>query len=334
MSQPPPSRRLLLLDPDPSSALPAALRAALSDHELKVASPREDWAPLAEQAEFLVFATNPADLGSLRLLHHLLRRAPEKRAVLLVGDRGLGGAEPLLALPNVRFLPEPWTPRGLEIALASAAPAPAGGSAAEPAAATGEIMAGIVDGLRDPLASLSGYLQLLRGEASAEQSSLVGPALDSAREMDRLLEALELAARPGKARRESLDARSVAQRLVEEAIREGARAELDWQGRSITLDGDLKRLSAALYAARSFLDRFGPGGPLRLRGGLDEEGRPFLAWEAVQTPPAPTEAVAPPPFLPAILARLAEQLGADPVLRSLDEKVPLGAGLRWAPPEA
>ncbi len=328
MEPAPPSRRLLLLDADPGSPLAAAVKAVLPGVELRAVHPKDDWPPMAGAAELLLVPTNQADLSTLRLLHHILREAPDKQAVLLVGDRGLAGGESLLSLPNVRFLPEPWTPRGLEQVLSRRSAVNGGESAA-----SGEMLAGIVEGLRDPLASLSGYLQLLRGEAADAQGSLIGPALDSAREMDRLLEALELAARPGRPRRETLDGKGVATRLVEQAVQEGARAELHWDGPALTLEADLRRLTAALYTARLFLDRFGPGGPLQLHAGV-HDGRPFLAWETAQPEDSGEPPSRPPLFLPGVLARLALQLGAEPLLRWHREAVPIAAGLSWRAPEA
>ncbi|MBL7008431.1 MAG: hypothetical protein ISR76_05495 [Planctomycetes bacterium] len=327
MDPAPPSRRLLLLDADVSGPLAVGVRSILPEAELRTVHPKDDWPPLAASADLLVLATNCADLSTLRLLHHILREAPEKLAVLLVGDRGLAGAESLLSLPNVRFLPEPWTPRGLEQVLLHRS-RPRGG---EPGSA--EMLAGVVEGLRDPLASLSGYLQLLRGESGEDQGSLIGPALESAREMDRLLEALELAARPGRPRRETLDGRGIASRLVEQAVQDGARAELAWDGPPMTLEIDLRRLNAALYVARLFLDRFGPGGPLLLRGKV-EEARATLAWETPEPDSDSPQPTRPPAFLPGVLARLAEQLGAEPVFRWHREAVPVAAGLSWPRPPA
>ncbi len=325
MEPAPPSRRLLLLDADGSSPLAAGVRSILPDLEHRAVHPRDDWPPLAAAADVLVLQTNGADLSTLRLLHHILRDAPDKQAVLLVGDRGLAGAESLLGLPNVRFLPEPWTPRGLEQVFSRQ------GRGAASDAASGEMLAGIVEGLRDPLASLSGYLQLLRGEAADAQGTLIGPALDSAREMDRLLEALELAAKPGRPRRETLDAKGIAARLVEQAVRDGVRAELDWSGPPVTLETDLQRLKAALYASRLFLDRFGPGGPLALHGGV-EEGRAFLLWRVPDPEDASPQPTKPPVFLTGVLERLAAQLGAEPALRWYREAIPVAAGLSWRPP--
>lgn len=321
-----PSRRFLLLDTDASGPLAVAVRAALPGAtELRTLHPQEDWPPQAAEAEVLVLATNRLDLSSLRLAHHVLRDAPGKQAVLVVGDRGLAGAEALLGLPNVRFLPEPWTTRGLEQVL-NARGRDLGGDSA-----TGELLAGVVEGLRDPLAALSGYLQLLRGEAEAGQSSLIGPALDSAREIDRLLEALELAARPARPRRETLDLGKVAARVVEQAVQEGARAELRWEGPAHSVETDLQRLQAALFVARLFLERFGPGGALVLRGGV-AGGRHVLAWESAAAAPAsaPSERpTRPPTFLPGVMARLAVQLGAEPLLRWRRAGEPAAAGLGW-----
>ncbi|RMH05396.1 MAG: sensor histidine kinase [Planctomycetota bacterium] len=324
----PSSRSLLLLDPDPDGPLAKALRALLPRADLRVLPPTADWPPRAEGCDLVVLRTNRADLSSLRLLHHILRRNSALQAVLVVGDRGLAGAEPLLGLPNVRFLPEPWTPRGLEQVVL--------GRGRVQGADDAELLSGLVEGLRDPLASLSGYLQLLRGEAPAADEGLVGPALDSARELDRLLAALELATSPSGSHRELVDGKGVAQRLFEQARRGDDRLRLEWEGPTVTIEVDLRRLEAALHAGRLLLERFGPGGDLVLRGGI-EEGHARLYWlaaeEGGETAPA-AEAVRPPGFLAALLARLAAQLGAQPLLRWRDGAVPVAAGLSWPPPRS
>lgn len=72
------------------------------------------------QAALLV-CSDGLPLSVLQFLGELLAARPQLLAVLLVGSRGLAGAEGLLALANVRLLPEPWTPAALRQLLGAGA---------------------------------------------------------------------------------------------------------------------------------------------------------------------------------------------------------------------
>ncbi len=191
-----------------------------------------------------------------------------------------------------------------------------------------EFLDGLVERFRDPLASLSGYLQLLesRQEASPE---LIQPALAAAREMDGMLEILHLAAGDRMLHPTRLSAEQLAIDALKEAQKCGIEVSLDRQ-QDFRVRADARLAQAALLVARTLLDRFGGGTGLALSCKQLEEGA-ALYWDVVDAPLAPeSSAVAPPPFLEQLLARLGERLGADSVVHSSHGgAVPRRAGLVW-----
>ena len=96
-----------------------------------------------------------------------------KMPVLYVQGKGtLVGLEPLFQRHELRILPEHWTPSLLREIVCSEA------RSASPI--QHDFLDGLVEGLRDPLASISGYLQLLRAQESDE--NCLTPALAATRQ--------------------------------------------------------------------------------------------------------------------------------------------------------
>jgi len=209
---------------------------------------------------------------------------------------------------------------------------PESDSASQPFGA--EFLGGAVEGLRDPLTSISGYLQLLRSQAEAREEETGGTdrdarlldlALLAARELDRLLEALDLATSPRPPHPRELDLAEELRRAVEG---EGRALEQEPEGEALPrVRADARLLQAGLHAARLLLARFGPAGRPRLR--IQPEGRDLvLAWVLEPaSPDAVLERTRPPAFLPRVLEALAARMGAEAVLERRGV-VPVRAGLR------
>ncbi|MDA1260705.1 MAG: hypothetical protein O3A20_08790 [Planctomycetota bacterium] len=326
----PDAGRVMLLHSEPG--LEAWLGHALPDARI-VAQSFElgAWLRTAFDPQVIgvVLDTEVLPLSDLRTVLASLQRDPRPWLLALCGDRGLAGCENLLSAPRTVVLPKPWTPDGVEFALQLLRGA---GAAAPPAAgASDAFLTGLVEGLRDPLSSLGGYLQLLQHHASNGSTELLRPAMDSARALERQIECLYLASAPIRPRTERLDLRPLAAEALQEARREDARVEADFPEGELAADADPRYVRAALGIGRLLLERFGPGGPVRLQATRDADGL-RLSWEAPHS--ASTAAsrgdVAPPSFLPELLERLAARVPARLVLDRLNGVVPVSAGLRWA----
>jgi hypothetical protein len=289
----------------------------------------EDWLRkhMEPQLEGIVLDLEGFALADLRVLLASLQRETRPWILALSGDRGLVGCEGLLGAPRCAVLPKPWTPSGLEAALRSLRARPA----AKTGLASDAFLAGLVEGLRDPLSSLGGYLQLLAQQPGAGNSDWLNPALEAARSLERQIECLYLASAPLRARPETLDLRPIAAEALAAARREDARTEADLPGGSLSVSADPRFLLAALDIGRLLLTRFGPGGALRLRAQADADGV-RLSWEcapSVSLTPDGAALTAPPPFLAELFERLAHRVPARPLLDRLHGAVPVAAGLRW-----
>ncbi len=335
MSPSPPPPQLLILGRRSADELCAALGEILPTSERRILTPDQDWpAWTGTRTGLLVVRCNDWDLAELKLLHHLLRAGTGLRALLLVGDRGLAGCEELLTAPGACFLPEPWTRKGLAQVVQRVFQTDARSPDVLPERA---FLDGLVEGLRNPLASLSGYLQILLGETEEREgqiNGILGSALRSAQEMARLLEVLQLAAGGPPPRNEDVLLEALAAQAVSEARQEGVEANLEWEGEG-RVRGDPRRLAAALFAARLFLERFGTGAVPTLCGGPTADGGRCLVWETRSAPDLDPRIglgrPSPPSFLPQVLERLAEQAGARRVLEWEAEVIPSRAGLDWPP---
>ena len=321
-------RQVLLLGCEADDDLADGLQALLPAAELDPLATSEIGGLLAGQAcDLLVVRCNRIGLADLRLVEGIGRSRADLILLLVVGDRGLAGAEPLLTLPGSRLLPEPWTLSGLRGILGLQRPEPRP-RAAQETLPDQEFLAGMVEGLRDPLASLSGYLQLLRGEDAEEAGVLLDPALDSARELDRILDTLHLASGSGKRDQQEIQLQDAARSAILHAGREGRSPELLWSGDARVL-GDPRVLQAALYASRLYLERFGFGEELTLDVRQDPHALE-LAWESAPSADAADAGLTPPPaFLPTLLRQLARQIRTEAVIDLFGDVVPIRAGLRW-----
>jgi len=299
-----------------------------------------DWLNRVAAADLGGLVASAAVLGRTELaaLETVLVMHPHLEILLLVGDRGLAGAEHLLGTPGLSLLPEPWTPAGLRRVLSapasgSAPPAPQTPPGADPVPSAerpfpAAFVAGAVEGLRDPLASLSGYLQLLEGRREAGDLALLHSAQSAAHEIEHILEAVQLASGARAPRPRPVKLR----RVVEEALRALARQaplpDFTMQGER-EADIDPRFLAAALYTGRLLLERFGPSGRPRLDCHA-QAGELRLVWSVPAPSAPPIGALSPPPpFLSEILERLAQGLGARARIETVGGAVPLSAGLVW-----
>ena len=259
-----------------------------------------------------------ADLHAVAATRRL-PRAPW--LLLLVGDRGLAGCERLLADPRSAVLPKPWTPAGLQCAVERLQKVPVRGESFP-----GPFVEGLVEGLRDPLTALSGYLQLL-GE-SENSRDLLDPALAAAGDLEQQLAHARLAARPAAPHVERIDPADALRLARQDALDAGVECGLEViDGLRVSADPALLR--AALACGRRLLARFGPGGPLTLRLSADADGVQ-AGWSAEAPSGEPlTQAEAPPAFLPLLFERLAARVPAEPLLDRVHGVVPVTAALRW-----
>ena len=353
--------RLLVLGHDPDTDLLALLRAwypttrfSLERGELA------DWLGglWHQPPSGLVLFGDRLEPSELQAIGAWLHEHPQLPCLLVTGSRGSFGAEAVLAHPGLRTLPSPWTAQALRQVLGHALPSAAKASSAAPTppassmpdaapaapdevpavssdstpdesplpAFAAEFLDGLIERVRDPLASLSGYLQLLQSESA--NGALVKPALEAARELDGVLESLHLASE-GWAPHPS---RHRGEHLAVEALKDAQRAGHEvafGQADDFLLRVDPRLTTAALQTARVLLARFGGGGELRLRCRNQADAVEIL-FDLTNTPEIPAGSkVEIPAFLRLLLERFAERAGAEAVLELADAGVPRSAGLRW-----
>lgn len=268
------------------------------------------------------------DRMSLADLHGVAatRRLPSAPwLLLLTGDRGLAGCERLIADRRTAVLPKPWTTAGIQAAIQRVQPVLLRGEGFP-----GVFVEGMVEGLRDPLASLSGYLQLLGAEAEPGDGgrALLDPAMAAAADLEAQLSFTRLAARPPAPHVERLGGDEIVDLLMRDAEAAGVDVQSSVQ-LGLVLDADLKTLRAAMATGRRLLSRFGPGGRLSLELAEEPDGV-RLSWSAAIGEELPTDLVAPPPYLALLFERLAARVPAEPLLDRIHDAVPVLAALRWA----
>ncbi len=197
------------------------------------------------------------------------------------------------------------------------------------AAFGGEFLDGLVERFRDPLASLSGYLQML-GTEGEQDHPFLQPALRAAKEIETALEALYLASdsHPAKVGRIS------GEHLAIEALKEAQRSGMDVQlalSEDFLLRTDQDLVRAALQCSRALLSLFGGAGNSELVLHCKRNNDwAALQWQlAYPVHPDRAGNNPPPPFLSLLLQRFAEKLGAQPVLKTTAHKVPQIVGLAW-----
>jgi hypothetical protein len=192
-----------------------------------------------------------------------------------------------------------------------------------------DFLDGLVERFRDPLASLSGYLQLLNG-SDGTPDQLVNPALAAAREIESALEVLQLASDSRALHPTRLSGEHLAIEALKEAQRGGSQVQLNLEDDFLVrADGRLVR--AALQCARVQLSRFGGSAQaelvLRCAHNTDSAS---LIWELIEAPQIPnTGAISPPAFLVQLLERFAQLVGATAVLENGPAGVPRKVGLAW-----
>lgn len=249
-----PSERVLYLRSADDAGLEGHLRTRLAGNTVEARTfSTEDWlrtlrGPLPAG---LVVETNHLGLAELKLLEAGLASldGPRPWLLLLVGDRGLTGCESLAAAPSTVTLPLPWTPRGLEIVLARLDGTAASGAASS-AAFDEAFLDGLVEGLRDPLTSISGYLQLIEHQDDEGLKPLVGPAIQATAQIAEQLEALHLVAAGRGAHLGPVDLAAVLEDFAARAGEQGLRVDLNLKeggegGTELAVDADLRQIGRA-----------------------------------------------------------------------------------------
>lgn len=330
-----PSDRVLILRSADDVGFASVLGSLLPGAEIQArAFALADWLRTLRDTPLqgLVVESNHLDLADLRLIEAGLESLGADRPwlILLVGDRGLVGCESLLAGPNTALLPQPWTPQALKTVLeqAQGGSAPSSGGFSEP------FLDGLVEGLRDPLTSISGYLQLLEHQDDEAIRPLVLPAMQAAGQIAEQLEALHLAAATRQAHVGPVDLHSVLEDFVTQAGTQGQRVDFDLPESTEDapsanrIEADVRLLKACLRSGLLLLSRFGPGGPLRLRLSPQDAGlRLSLGSEVVQED---AEAVQEPPaYLEDLFRRLASRVPAQAWVDKAQGRMPLRLGLVW-----
>jgi signal transduction histidine kinase len=282
----------------------------------------------------LVVETNHLGLADLKLLEAGLASldVPRPWLLLLVGDRGLAGCESLAAAPDTVALPMPWTPQGLEIVLARL-DGSAGSETATTAAFDHAFLDGLVEGLRDPLTSISGYLQLIEHQDGEALKPLVDPAMQATWQIAEQLEALHLVAAGRGVHVGPVELGAVLEDFAARAGEQGQRVDLDLKPRgdaatALGVEADLRPLKAALRTGLLLLSRFGPGGTLHLKARRHgEEIRLILGSELGD---ANAEAAhEPPAYLEALFRRLVAAVPAEGWVDKAWGRMPVRVGVRW-----
>ena len=266
--------------------------------------------------------TDSIALADLRVIAASLASRPTVWLLLLVGDRGLAGFEELLERDMTEVLPQPWTPQGLAHSLRAM------GTDSSPSSSFPRaFLDGLVEGLRDPLTSISGYLQLLDNQEGDNVNSLVSPALDAAAQLSSQLEFVHLASAELHPHPDSYPLEHIADELQKFAKTAGVDVILDTNA-DLRIEADLRYLRAAMQSAFLLLQRFGSGGQLSLVARESEQGKELL-WQ--QEPPAiqPQHPIAPPAYLEDLFKRLCLKISAESVVKHVHGDIPNIVGVRW-----
>jgi signal transduction histidine kinase len=321
-NQPVPST-VLLLTPDDDDGLTAVMRSCCGKQRVvRQAFDLAAWLheDLQRGLGGVLLDTDRLALADLRVIAASLSHKPEVWLMLLVGDRGVVGFEELLERPRTALLPKPWTPRAVQQTYArlTAASTP-------PGAFPQAFLDGLVEGLRDPLTSISGYLQLLGGQGNDNLDALVAPALEAASQLAAQLEFLHLAAAELHPHPDSHDLGKLAEELVDYAEKAGQSAELDVP-QELRVEGDLRYLRASMQSALLLLQRFGSGGPIRLVARQDGE-RIEILWQQQQPATAPQHPMPPPAYLEDLFQRLCRRIPAQAVVTHVHGCIPSVLGV-------
>ncbi len=325
MTQPQHPSTVLVLSPKGDDGLAAILRSSFGDCRVQChAFNLTDWLREGAQQGLrgVVVDTDSIALADLRVIAASLASRPTVWLLLLVGDRGLAGFEELLERDMTEVLPQPWTPQGLAHSLRAM------GTDSSPSSSFPRaFLDGLVEGLRDPLTSISGYLQLLDNQEGDNVNSLVSPALDAAAQLSSQLEFVHLASAELHPHPDSYPLEHIADELQKFAKTAGVDVILDTNA-DLRIEADLRYLRAAMQSAFLLLQRFGSGGQLSLVARESEQGKELL-WQ--QEPPAiqPQHPIAPPAYLEDLFKRLCLKISAESVVKHVHGDIPNIVGVRW-----
>lgn len=317
---------ILVFTPDSDSGLEAVLAGLCPESQVRAQAFRlEDWLQQCRQPDLagILVDTDRMSLGDLRTVGAGLDSERRPWTLLLVGDRGVAGFENLLKHPRTAILPKPWTPAGLDQALQQLQGA-SGNKGNFPDAFLG----GMVEGLRDPLTSISGYLQLLENQDDDRISSLVSPALEAATQIASQLEFLQLASTELQPHVAPTDLKNLVEELADYCMEQDMHVEIEAPS-GLLVDADGRYLRAAMRTGLLLLQRFGTGGGLRLTASQESQGI-LLQWSMEDSPGNGGRPMPPPPYLEDLFRRLAGRVPAAAKVECVDEVVPRALGLLWS----
>ncbi|MDA0666241.1 MAG: hypothetical protein O3A50_00460 [Planctomycetota bacterium] len=319
------SSTILVFTPESDSGLEAVLRGLCPDSQVRLQPFRlEEWLEQCRQPDLsgVLVDTDALSLADLRTIGAGLSTENRPWTLLLVGDRGLAGFENLMDLPRTGVLPKPWTPTGLTQCLSSLQ---------QTNAAKGNFpdafLGGMVEGLRDPLTSISGYLQLLECQDDERILSLVTPALEAATQIAAQLEYLHLASAELQPHIGPINLQNLVEELAEACLEQDILVEVEALP-GITVNADTRYLRAAMRTGLLLLQRFGPGGPLRLIADR-HQGATRLIWQMDKPAELSNRPLPPPPYLEDLFRRLARRVPASVVSEHVEGTIPQAIGLSW-----
>lgn len=317
---------ILVFTPENDSGLEAVLAGFCPDSHVRAQPFRlEDWLQQCRMADLsgVVVDTDRMSLGDLRTVGAGLDAERRPWTLLLVGDRGVAGFEELLTNPRTAVLPKPWTPAGLAQALEGLQSAAAGKGNFPDA-----FLGGMVEGLRDPLTSISGYLQLLENQDDDRITSLVSPALEAATQIAAQLEFLQLASTELQPHIAPTDLKNLVEELADHCMEQDIHVEIE-APTGLLVDADGRYLRAAMRTGLLLLQRFGTGGPLHLTASREANGV-RLQWAMDENSSSQSRPMAPPPYLEDLFRRLAGRVPASAQVEHVDEVIPRAIGLLWS----
>lgn len=316
---------ILVFTPESDSGLETVLRGLCPNSQIQLQPfSLEDWLQQCRQPDLsgLLVDTDALSLADLRTIGAGLSTKNRPWTLLLVGDRGLAGFEGLLDSPRTGVLPKPWTPTGLTLCLASLQQAnPTRGDFPD------AFLGGMVEGLRDPLTSISGYLQLLASQDDVRHLSLVTPALEAATQIAAQLEYLHLASAELQPHIGPMDLQNLVEEFAESCLEQEILVEVE-ASPGISVDADARYLRAAMRTGLLLLQRFGPGGPLRLIADK-HQGTARLIWKMDEPAELANRPLPPPPYLEDLFRRLARRVPASVVSQHVEDTIPQAIGLSW-----
>lgn len=316
---------ILVFTPQSDSGLEAVLRGLCPGSQIRMQPFRlEDWLEQCRQPSLtgILVDTDRLSLADLRIIGAGLNGNQRPWTLLLVGDRGLAGFEDLLDHPRTGVLPKPWTPTGLTQCLENLQQ----GNTAK-GAFPDAFLGGMVEGLKDPLTSISGYLQLLESQDDERTLSLVTPALEAATQIAAQLEFLQLASSELQAHVAPTNLQNLVEELSEACLEQDILVEVEFTA-GLQVDADGRYLRAAMRTGLLLLQRFGPGGPLRLIA-KGHEGKIRLLWQMDAPAELANRPLPPPPYLEDLFRRLAGRVPAAVVSEHVEGTIPQAIGLIW-----